>query len=250
MYKKTCEEIFEKLKDFQIAILGFFIFIAVIVGMSILTDNLGRKGISVTGTAYQIVKSDSASWRMEITSRSKSNKQAYNIIKTQIPIVENYLLSNEIKQENIEVAPTSSYPVYKVDPDTGYTTNDISYYNYTQSIKITSDNVELIKKLSTSIQELINKGVELNSYPPEYQYSKLTELKIKLLQEATQDSRNRAKAMLKSSHNRLGKISSIKMGVFQITPPDSNDVTDAGINDLTSIDKKVTAVANVFYQIK
>lgn len=250
MNNKIWQKVFEILKDLQITMLGFFIFIATLAGTNILTDNLGRKGISVTGSACEVVKSDSASWRIELTTRSKSNRTAYNIIKNQIPIVEDFLTKNEIEKENIEISPTSSYPVYKTDSETGYTTNEIGYYNYTQSIKVTSDNVELIKKLSTNIQELINQGIELNSFPPEYQYSKMAELKIKLLEEATQDSRKRAQAMLKSSHNRLGKISSIRMGVFQITPTDSNSVTDMGINDLTTIDKKVTAVANVFYQIK
>ena len=56
--------------------------------------------------------------------------------------------------------------------------------------------------------------------------------------------------MLKSNHNRVGKIRSAKMGVFQITPVDSNDVSDSGYNDLSSIEKKVTAVANVSFAIK
>ncbi len=241
---------YEKFKDFQIAILGFFLFLSTVAGAGIITENLSRKGISVTGTACEVVKSDSASWRIEISARAKSNAQAYRAIHSQLPVVEQYLLSKEIKKENIDISPTSSYPVYKLDPKTGYSTNDISYYNYTQSIKITSDNVELIKSLSTEVQELVNKGIELSSFPPEYQYSKLAELKIKLLEEATIDSKKRAQAMLKASHNRVGKISSIKMGVFQITSPDSNSVSDMGINDTSTIEKKVTAVANVFYQIK
>lgn len=241
---------YEKFKDFQIAILGFFLFLSTVAGAGIITENLSRKGISVTGTACEVVKSDSASWRIEISARAKSNAQAYRTIHSQLPIVEQYLLSKEIKKENIDISPTSSYPVYKLDPKTGYSTNDISYYTYTQSIKITSDNVELIKSLSTEVQELVNKGIELSSFPPEYQYSKLAELKIKLLEEATIDSKKRAQAMLKASHNRVGKISSIKMGVFQITSPDSNSVSDMGINDTSTIEKKVTAVANVFYQIK
>ena len=40
------------------------------------------------------------------------------------------------------------------------------------------------------------------------------------------------------------------MGVFQITPADSNSVSDYGISDLTTIDKKATAVANVVFSIK
>ena len=40
------------------------------------------------------------------------------------------------------------------------------------------------------------------------------------------------------------------MGVFQITEPDSTNVSDMGINDTSSVEKKVTAVANVVFKIK
>ena len=56
--------------------------------------------------------------------------------------------------------------------------------------------------------------------------------------------------MLKATNNRVGKINSVKMGVFQITPVDSNNVSDMGINDTTSIDKKITSVVNVVFEIK
>ena len=98
---------------------------------------------------------------------------------------------------------------------------------------------------------MTDKGINISSYEqPQYHYSELANLKVKLLQSATTDARNRAKSMLKSNHNRLGKIRSAKMGVFQITPVDSNDVSDSGYNDLSSIEKKVTAVANVTFAIK
>ena len=56
--------------------------------------------------------------------------------------------------------------------------------------------------------------------------------------------------MLKPSHNRVGKISAVRMGVYQITPVDSTNVSDSGINDTSTIDKKVTAVANVVFKVK
>ena len=73
---------------------------------------------------------------------------------------------------------------------------------------------------------------------------------MKLLGEATTDAKDRASAMLKATHNRVGKIQSVKMGVFQITDVDSTSVSDMGINDTSTIDKKVTAVANVVFKIK
>ena len=56
--------------------------------------------------------------------------------------------------------------------------------------------------------------------------------------------------MLKATRNKPGKIQSVNMGVFQITPVDSTNVSDMGINDTSTVDKKVTAVANVVFRIK
>ena len=97
---------------------------------------------------------------------------------------------------------------------------------------------------------MIEKGIVISSFEPNYMYSGLSEKKAELLQKATADAKLRAKEMLKATHNNVGKIRSVRMGVFQITPPDSNAVSDWGINDTTSIEKKVTAVSNVVFGIR
>ena len=71
-----------------------------------------------------------------------------------------------------------------------------------------------------------------------------------ILEKASKDAKARAASMLKPTHNSVGKIQSVRMGVYQITPVDSTNVSDMGINDTSSIDKKVTAVANVSFKIK
>ena len=71
-----------------------------------------------------------------------------------------------------------------------------------------------------------------------------------MLEKASKDAKNRAASMLKATHNGVGKIQSVRMGVYQITPVNSTDVSDMGINDSSSIDKKVTAVANISFKIK
>ena len=115
---------------------------------------------------------------------------------------------------------------------------------------VTSKDVQKIKELSTELQTLINKGIDIDAYNPEYFYSKLADDKVEMLGEATKDAKERAASMLKATHNRVGKIQSVKMGVFQITPVDSTNVSDMGISDTTSIEKKITSVANVTFRIK
>ena len=129
-------------------------------------------------------------------------------------------------------------------------TNDIAYYNLSQAVVIKSDDVQKIKDISTDIQSLLDKGIDINVLEAQYFYSGLADLKVKLLEDATTDAKNRATAMLKATHNKPGKIQSVNMGVYQITPVDSTNVSDMGINDTSTIDKKVTAVANVVFRIK
>ena len=91
---------------------------------------------------------------------------------------------------------------------------------------------------------------DVSGYEPSYYYSKLSDLKVEMLEKASKDARQRAKAMLKATHNSVGKVQSVQMGVFQITPEDSTSVSDMGISDTSTIKKKVTSVANVTFRIK
>ena len=59
----------------------------------------------------------------------------------------------------------------------------------------------------------------------------------------------RAKNMVVSTGNRIGLMRSARMGVFQITPANSYEISSWGINDTSSLDKKVTAVVHVSFAI-
>ena len=168
-------------------------------------------------------------------------------VKKQLPIVKKYLMDKGIT--DIDVSASNGYYSYKYLPN-GNVTNETAYYNLSQPIVIKSNDVQKIKEISSEIQSLLDQGIDINVTNTEYFYSGLSELKVDLLKEATKDAKDRATGMLKATHNRPGKIQSVNMGVFQITPVDSTNVSDMGINDTSSIDKKVTAVANVVFRIK
>ena len=209
--------------------------------------NMSKDKITVTGSAYQVVKSDSARLEFEINARKPNKQLAFNTVKSQLPIVMKYLEDKGIK--DIDVKASNGYNTYKYTPN-GNMTNEIAYYNLSQQVVIKSDDVQKIKDISTDIQNLLDKGIDINVMSAQYFYSGLSDLKVKLLEEATTDAKDRATAMLKATHNKPGKIQSVNMGVFQITPVDSTNVSDMGINDTSTIDKKVTAVANVVFRIK
>ena len=57
-------------------------------------------------------------------------------------------------------------------------------------------------------------------------------------------------SIVSSTGGKIGNLKSAKMGVFQIVPKNSTEVSDYGINDTSSIDKKVIAVVNATFFTK
>lgn len=241
---------FEKLEKFQLVSLALILAFGLFFATKYATNSLSREGISVTGSAYEIVKSDSGKLAFDINIQAKTKAEAYSIMKKQLPVVKNYLAEKGVPLENIEVKTYNGYYTYKYNNVTRSYTNEIDFFKLSQPMEITSSDVNKIKEISIDIQSLLDQGIDISVNQASYFYSKLPELKVKLLGAATTDAKDRASAMLKATHNKVGKIQSVKMGVFQITDIDSTSVSDMGINDTSTIDKKVTAVANVVFKIK
>lgn len=244
---------FEKVARIQIIIfalvLGLSLIFGLVISSKVISKNFSKDEITVTGSASEVVTSDSGVWKFQIKTEGSSRSDAYRTLTAQKPVVLAFLKNNGIKDAEIEFLGINNYAKYRTTPN-GFSTQEVIGYNYEQTVKINTKDVELIKKLHLEIPSLIEKGIVVNSFEPSYLYSGLSDKKAELLQKATADAKLRAKEMLKATNNRVGKIRSVRMGVFQITPPDSNEVSDWGINDTSSIEKKITAVSNVVFGIK
>ena len=239
---------FEKIEKFQLIILAIIIAAGVFMATKYATNSLSREGISVTGSAYEVVTSDSGKLYVDINIQAKTKTLAHQQLKIQLPKVQKYFKDKGF--EDINIKNYTGYYTYRYNYSTGNYTNEVESYKLMQPIEVTSKDVNKIKEVALDVQNLIDNGIDVSINNTEYYYSNLSELKIRLLQAATNDAKERASAMLKATHNRVGKIQSVKMGVFQITEPDSTNVSDMGINDTSTIEKKVTAVANVVFKIK
>lgn len=240
----------EKLEKFQLALSAAIISVGVLFSSLVFAAKIQKnETITVTGSASKIVKSDSAKVSFMVQTRAKSQKDAFNLLKTQNPLIVSFLESKGIDKSSIETKPVGGYYIYKITPN-GYNTNELLAYNATQNYEISSKNVDKIKEISAEIQTLANKGINLEIYQPEFFYSDLASIKVDLLKEATQDAKQRATSMLSAANSKVGKVRQMRMGVFQITPPDSTMVSDMGENDTSTVDKKVTAVANVVFSVK
>ncbi|MFA3782483.1 SIMPL domain-containing protein [Melioribacteraceae bacterium 4301-Me] len=207
-----------------------------------------QQTITVTGSAKQEVTSDLAIQRGTIQGTNKDRKLAYQQLQQAVPVLLKFLEAKGFKNDQIELLTINGYPVYETAPN-GTMTQNISHYVYSQRFQITSKDVDKIKDLSLTLSSLVEKGIDVNVEMPEYLYSKIDELKVAIQAAAAKNAKERAEKIAEATGRSLGPLRSARMGVIQITPKNSNLVSDYGINDNTSIVKDITAVVSAAFEI-
>ena len=79
--------------------------------------------------------------------------------------------------------------------------------------------------------------------------TELTKAKFEALRLATADARKRGETIAGGLGGSLGAVRSVQLGVFQITPRNSTEVSDYGINDTSTRDKDVTSVVTITFAV-
>lgn len=197
--------------------------------------------ISVTGSGSENFTSDLIVWEGQFSRMSPDLKQAYEELNSDKETVRKYLIDNGIKADNFIFNSVQTNEQRENQyQDGNYVGSVFKGYELRQSVKIESTDVELIENVSREITELLNRGVQFNSTPPRYYYTKLADLKIEMISKATEDARMRAERIAENSGGSLGELNNAGMGVFQITGQNSGeDYSWSG--SFNTQDKKKTA---------
>lgn len=204
--------------------------------------------ITVTGSAKKSIISDLGIQRGTLQASSGDRKTAYQIVQQQMPIVLKYLADKGFAKDQIEVFSISGYPIFEVT-ESGNQTQKVLGYIYNQRFEVKSNDVKKIKELSLSLSSLVEKGLDISVDAPEYLYTKLDDLKIAVQAAASKNAMERAEKIAEATGRSLGTLRNARMGVIQITPLNSNLISDYGMNDATSIEKEITAVVSASFEI-
>jgi len=208
----------------------------------------GDQTITVTGSARKRIKSDLVIWRSAISYQAPVLSEAYRSLSEAVPRVKAYLVSKGIQENQITVSSISSQTLHGKTSDGGET-SEITGYSLRQELSVRSNDVDKIGQIAREATELINQGILIESMAPEYLFTQLGDLKIEMLAEAAKDAKKRAEQIALSTNSSIGAVRTARMGVLQITPADSTDVSDSGMNDTSSLDKDITAVVNIGFAV-
>ncbi len=186
-------------------------------------------GISATGSATRDFSSDLIVWRGSFSAYGQSTTEAYETIKKDAGIIEEYLIEHNVPKESIVFSSVGISPNYRqiYDDHGNNVGSELVGYNLSQGLTIQSTDVDNIEVISRDITELIGSGVNFSSEAPEYYYTKLGELKLELIDAATADAKERIDIMAEQANGKVDKLLSATLGTFQITA--QNSATDSYI---------------------
>lgn len=240
------------MKHLTAIIFGFSIVIAAyFLGNAYVKRAQPPRVISVTGLGNENFTSDLIVWEGKFSADNKVLNLAFERLNEEKGIVKKYLISKGIKENNIIFNSVQTIEQKDNKYDNGnYVGSIFRGYQLTQSIQIESTNVALIEQVSREITELLNKGVQFNSSPPRYYYTKIADLKIEMISKATEDARIRAEKIAENAGGSLGDLISARMGVFQITGQNSGeDYSWGGAYNTTSKNKTASITMRLEYNV-
>jgi uncharacterized protein len=212
-------------------------------GFASRTDN----GITVTGSAKTTATADNAVWTLNVALSRPLVADAVKKVGSDVDAVTAYLTKGGIPASALTLGSVSTFA--NEEWQNGNNTGRILSYRASRDITVRSKDVQLVYTLSQGIGSLLQTGVNVNNYGPQYYISTLPDLRPQLLEEAMKDAKTRAVAITKAVGGSVGAVQSVKSGVFQVTTPDSTMVSDGGAYDTSTIEKTVTSTVSVTFVV-
>ncbi|MBO1364505.1 SIMPL domain-containing protein [Prevotella sp. A2931] len=200
--------------------------------------------LNVTGMAEKQITSDLIVWNITLKAKGDNRASAYSQYKRVAAIMRKYLKAHGITD------PALSTSSVDINQETRQVYNRDSHqydsyddgFSVTQTFTVRSNDVPLVERVYQNIAELYNEGIDFSSNAPLYYYTKLNDLKMEMLNKASENAYERAQTIAKGSHSAIGAMLSSAMGVFQIVGLNSEEEYSWGGTFNTSSKEKVASI--------
>ena len=237
-------------KSRSITVIAASLIMALAVGGGLVRVGAGfaarnDNGITVTGSAKTTATADNVVWTLNVALSSPLVADAVKKVGADVDAVSEYLTKGGIPADALTLGAVSSYA--NEEWQNGNNTGRILSYRASRDVTVRTKDVQLVSKLSQGIGTLLETGINVNNYGPQYYISNLPELRPELMSEAMKDAKLRAESLTKAVGGSLGSLANVKAGPIQITTPDSTMTADYGAYDTSTINKTVSATVSVTF---
>ncbi len=223
--------------------------VALLVGSVAIAGGIRDRGendvLTVTGSAKRRISSDYVVWTASLTSRQPTAPAAAKELERWAERFRAFLDAEGAQPDEVTMQPVSTETQAEEDFETGELTGRVLGFALTRTFQVRSSRVDEIAALVEKSAQLLAEGVPISGEPPQYVYTKLPSLRPALLEAATKDALERAEVLARATDAKVGRLRSVDVGVFQVTSPNSTEVSDYGVYDISTREKDVTAVVNI-----
>jgi len=228
------------------------IFAAAFLGNAYMYKYKQNNSINVTGNAKKEFESDLVKWSAYYERLSMDLSAASEELKKDRELVREFLEKQGIAPDEIRFNAVNIYreTSYRQDAK-GSSYSVFAGYRLVQKVTVESKNLDKVDNASREISELISRGVALYSNSPSYYYSKLEDLKLELIAQASENARQRADNIAKKSKSRLRRLIKADLGVFQITGQNEDEqYSYGGVFNTTSRNKTANITVKANYSMR
>ena len=205
-----------------------------------------RDTLTITGSAHKPITSNLVRWSLSVSGVGRTPAAAARTLQSDVKAVETFLHGGGVPASAItESVVQSETIVTRISKKRTRTT-----YRVSQRLDVSTGKIDVVEGVSTRLADLIERGIDVVAQPLEYISTDLEQAKLDALEAATEEAHRRADILVRGLGGKLGAMRSSSLGVYQITPRDSTDVSDYGINDTSSREKDVTAVVTATFAVR
>ena len=228
------------------AILGLAIFCGLValgylLGDAALKVKAMERTVRVKGLSEREYPADIVIWPIRFVAADNNLQNLYENIEKDTAKIKKFLKKYKINESDITVNPPA---VTDKTAQSYGNSNRIKFrYSAIQTVTVYSHEIKLVNLAISSLGELGKQGIVFISDDyearPEYIFTRLNEVKPKMIEEATRKARDVALKFAADSKSRLGKIKRASQGQFEIFSRDKS----------TPYIKRVRVVSTVEYYL-
>ena len=188
------------------------------------------------GLAEREVDADKVVWTLTLEESADELNPMFTRLNQQVDVIKNFL-----KEKGIDGKGDVQVTTFSVNDNLSNVWGDEKpRYHYTvrRSVVVSSNDTHFISDLRTQTDELIDRGIIVESDNAEYEYTQFQKLKPEMMADAIANAETTAKQFAENSHSKINKIVEAGQGEFSI---DDADIP---------YKKKVRVVSTITYSLK
>jgi len=212
------------------------------VGKGVENARIGDRSVTVRGLSERQVKADLAVLPLKFAAAGDDLAAVQAEVATALGAVRRYLAQQGYAPSEIDLGRFEVTDQYARE----YQQSDIrARYRVAQTVIVRTPNVDRVQATTRALDALVRQGVVLQDYNgPSYIFTKLNDVRPKMIAEATASARSGAQQFAKDAGTGLGGIASATQGSFEILGRD-----ELG-DESSQVFKRVRVVTTITYRLR